>query len=249
MSSPRTETCPRTGVTFRITAETSWREQSPAPCASIEVSIDNPKCGGLFLECLVEWVRTRFDEFYVSIGDTLRVYNYMTIGKSGVGVLGFEDAHALAAEEGRRWLDRHAEMITDRLPSGAVHLVTWDVWRSHPGFVRAASGLLSLYETDGGFRALVRAELEAYLGRRRLGLESLSSDRVDLLALYLVEELAVYQLQAEMRPTVNIYPGAMPALYPALRDAASAPPALRERHFAYFELRAPERVPLPDAGT
>ncbi|HEV2755930.1 MAG TPA: tRNA-dependent cyclodipeptide synthase [Actinomycetota bacterium] len=230
--------CPVTGLEFRIIHKSNWARLPPEDvCASFEISISNSRCSSRFLTCQMNWASDRFEEFEFSIADTLRAYNYVALGHPIHGRLTLNAAQQVTKDEGRRWVEQNLPAIHAVLGNKPFRLMNWETWRSEPRFDSNFALLRSVYETDTSFRSCVDADVSAYAARQRHGHKTLDDQEMEKLALYLLEELAVYQIQAETRPTVNIYPGGMMQVFRRMGSFTEIPESLKGRHFAYFEIR------------
>src|SRR4051794_13893879 len=128
----------------------------------------------------MHWAREHFQHFEFSVGDTLKVYNYMTLGHPEHGRLAPTEAHDIAAAEGRAWLQRNREAIGLVLAPYDVPVRFWDGWKQHPGFDAAFARLLTLFDKGGVFRDTVLADISDYT--RRSGAAPLTSADANLLA-------------------------------------------------------------------
>ena len=76
--------CPETGVKYRIRRQSSWRDVPfDKRICSIEVSLDNSKCSGRYLETILRWTVPNFPNFVFSLGDTLRIHDHLALGGRG----------------------------------------------------------------------------------------------------------------------------------------------------------------------
>lgn len=235
MSKKRT-VCPATGHRFRVSKRSSWwRHSSQKFTASLEISIDNPRCSGSYLECMLLWARSRFSEFVFSIGDTLRVHNYISIGHPAYGVLNLDAANEVATTEGEQWLANNKSIIEYNLKDCSYHFIFWEQWKKHPNFESYVRTLRNLFDEDPAFQKLVLDDLEDYIRRQASDALAFAQTNLECLAEYVFEELAVYQIQAEQGAVVNIYPGGRMKVFRNASTVSSLPPTLRERHFAYLD--------------
>src|SRR5919204_1327264 len=138
--------CIESGVEYRVQSQSRWREAGPNLRASLEISISNPRCTGRFLECQLAWARRHFDSFEFSLGDTLRVHNYTTIGHPLHGRLLPEAAWRVAREEGDRWLESNGAVIQRMLATAPYAVVRWDDWKRDRGFAPRFRHLRGAYD-------------------------------------------------------------------------------------------------------
>jgi tRNA-dependent cyclodipeptide synthase len=237
--SRRFSKCPWTGLEFRINSESAWRELPlKSRWASIEISIGNPRCRGRFLECQVHWSKPLFEHVEFSVGDTLRVYNYQTLGHPALGRLSSAEARAVASGEGDEWVRQNENAIKMILGDSDYRIVRWEEWKASPNFVPYFSMLSELYRANEEFRECLLSDIFAYARRQDANAAPLSRPDANRLATYLIEELAVYQIQATIRPTVNVYPGGVMQIFKRMKEFQGMPSALVNRNFVYLEIRA-----------
>lgn len=212
-------------------AQVSW-------CASLEISIANERCRGRFLEALVYWSSQRFSAFEFSVGDTLRIYDYVTTGHPRLGRLTMPEAHAIAESEGKEWISQNYPRIEDLLHNRNYRIVTWDEWKRHPGFESNLLYLTRLCEQNESFQTTLLQDIRDYIQRKGHAVDELDRQQRGLLCTYLLEELAVYQIQAEARPTINIYPGGQLHVFRRIGSFHGMPHSLVHRNYIYFEFRS-----------
>jgi hypothetical protein len=230
----RYQVCPFTGVRFRVRTQSDWQPLASAATLSFEISINNPFCDGRYLESQLHWAQGYpFNGLVFSVGDSLNTYTYAVLGHPILGLLPIHQAEAVATSEGTDWITRNAPLIEDILGSATV--IRWNHWRATPGFDIALALYTTAYEQDQTFRSCVHEELVAFAGRR--GHEPPAGKQMDILALHILEELAVYRLQCRQGPTVILYPGSMSRLYKALHDNTQTPLGLPSLEYRYVELR------------
>lgn len=203
--------------------------------ASIEISIGNPRCYGEPLTCQVAWCLSQFGAIDFSVGDLLQVYNYTTIGHPTFGLMSESDAQATAEAEGTAWLDQHRALFADTAAECPVRVFRWRDWQRQPGFPDAVADLQRLYETQLLFRNAVTKDVSEFVRRRAH--HPPSDHDVNTLARFILEELAVYQLQTQLTSTVNVYAGSELHAERAIRRTPSASVDLARRHFAYLTIR------------
>jgi len=203
--------------------------------ASIEVSLGNPKCAGPQLACLCEWLVRHFGSFEVSVGDTLLGHNYHTIGHPVRGVVELPEALELARAEGDRWLECNESILCTRLPHD-TRIVRWDDWKAHPKFNSELGVLKASMVSDMHFMQSVMDDIVQYLSRRGVHLPSLTDSKRLHLSEYILEELAVYSIQAGERPTVNVYPGKPLDTLLNIGAFRTLPQPLRQREFCYVSI-------------
>lgn len=213
-----------------------WRGEPHRFRASLEISLGNPASTGAHLRCLCEWSAIHFGSFEVSLGDTLLSHNYTTIGHPKQGVVTMAVALDLARRDGDHWLSLNLPIIQESLPP-SVRIVRGDEWRRHSAFEPMIHALRDSLHNDPLFEASVRSDISQYLCRRDVEVSSLSKDAWMRLREYIVEELAVYAIQATERPTVNIYPGKPLKTLLNIKSFRTLPDSLRDREYCYVAIK------------
>lgn len=228
--------CTQTGHRYRVSRRSAWwRFPERNFTASMEISINNPRCSGSFLECMLTWSSSRFQNFVFSIGDTLRVHNYINVGHPRHGRLQLPQAQEVALEEGNAWVRANRDLLDNMLGDTGYELIQWDKWKKHVDFLPYVSNLRQLFDTDTAFRKLILDDLRGYLARNSWSSIEIVQSNLAGLAEYVIEELAVYQIQAEQGDIVNIYPGGQMKVFKNAADIECLPESLRGRHYAYLD--------------
>jgi tRNA-dependent cyclodipeptide synthase len=254
--STRAQICPHTGLKWNV-EKRSRPSFPPETVASFDVSMHNPRCGGRFLACQLHWAKDLFAEIQFSIGDTLQAHNYVAFGHPTAGPVSREEALALAASEGRRWHADHAAMIEAILGKCRPRYIFWDEWKDHPRFGSAVGFYQDKLLSDPVFRAAMMSDIETFLDRSRIDYELAGEDRIVRATMFLIEEMAVYELHSERDGVVHVYPGKQLKILRALRGQDGIPAPLRNLDYVYLDIREtgaddPEGVvalPVPNEST
>ena len=205
--------------------------------ASLEISVGNPSCMGEALTAQIDWARERFEWLQFSVGDTLNVHNYMSIGHPDYGVLNASEAHQRAFEEGNSWMLENVDRIAGRLPRGSYEIRRWDDWLAMSEVRACIASMVQLFRQNFGLEELLVRERLEYLRRRAIAVESLSSGDLQSLSRYVLEELAVFQYQGAQKTCVHLYPGDL-AILRRMKNLPGCPPALKEAQYVLFDVRA-----------
>jgi tRNA-dependent cyclodipeptide synthase len=233
----------RTLTGIRVLRQSRWHLRPiEARTASFEISIGNPLCRGEALAVQLDWAAPRFRRFEFSVGDTLNVYNFITIGHPRRGRLDPVVGRSVAEQEGDAWVDTETPLIGSVLPLGSWTIHRWDWWMSRPIVRKHLRTLLNLLDVDRDFRKLVDDELMAYLRRRGKGGEAMEQADAVYLHRYVLEELAVYQYQVEKSSAVHLYPG-NDLLLRRLPTIAALPDALKSVEFVLLHLSGVRPAP------
>lgn len=209
----------------------------------MEISISNPHCSDSFLECMLTWASSRFQNFVFSIGDTLRVHNYINVGHPRHGLLQLSQAQEVALEEGNAWVRTNRDLLDNMLGDTGYELIQWDKWKKHADFLTYVNNLRQSFDTNTAFRMMILDDLRGYLARNSCSSADIMKSNLTGLAEYVLEELAVYQIQAEQGDIVNIYPGGQMKVFKNAADIECLPISLRRRHFAYINFSATSHQP------
>lgn len=229
---------PSKRIRLRVRKQSAW---TSIPLdhrrAAVDISLANPKCAGEFLERQLLWARERFRTFDFSIGDTLSVHNYVSLGHPTLGRLLEGDARNTALAEGDVWLESNLPIIQSILAGAPVTVRRWDDWMTNEHVVANLAWLCHMYSVVDEFRAAVAMYVGRFLARRGVMGESLTETDRERLDRYILEELSVYQYQVEVDRAVNLYPGDDLAVYQPLAMITCLPTSLRERQYIVFGLK------------
>lgn len=204
--------------------------------ASFEISVGNERCSDDYLRAQLEWAIDKFSLFEFSVGDTLQVHNYVALGHPIRGVLDREEAHKIAKEEGDTWLEKNVPTIDEVLQGRTFELNRWDDWLSKEQVQGNLNALREMIVAYPKLESAILADASSYLSRRGKSLEDLAAGMIDELTAYVLEELAVFQYQAE-NPIVNVYPGSDLSVFRHLAQSDLLPPSLKNRDFVLLEIR------------
>lgn len=210
---------------------------------SYAISINNPRCTSLYLRCQVQWGTAYFRQFRFSVGDVVSAHSYVALGHPIYGRVSLAEATALSAAEGRAWIVQHEEAIKDIVPQVPIQFVTWQDWRNHDLFGPLLAYLRRLSQQSLRFRQLVSIDVDAYLTRRKRMTLSRNSSEYGELVDYVIEELAVRWLQAEVDgDVVIVHVGGTLRVCRNLRTITGIPPCLANHHYAFLEIRPPQCI-------
>jgi len=218
-----------------------WQSSPKEFRASFEISIGNPNCTGEPFRCIVEWASELFGSFEVSLGDTLTAYNYHVIGGPGFGRLPFDQAVLKSREAGDVWLAQNEPTLSGILGINSYRILRWDDWKKHSEFADSLRSIESYRHQDAAFQRTISEDIDAFLRRRQLSADDISDADAQFLSTFIIEEIAVYLIQAGERPTVSIYPGSPLKTEATMGRFVGLPNALRSRQFAYVEVKPPKK--------
>jgi tRNA-dependent cyclodipeptide synthase len=222
----------------RVKRQSRW-QQIPIETrhAAIEISTRNPRCTGDYLAAQLEWARDRFGAFRFIVGDTLQVHNYVILGHPQKGSVDEDAAYELCLSEGDEWIDNNHRRIGDLLKGHSFRIHRWNELMADPIVDANLRKLRSAYRSDLAIFDLVRQDVRGYLDRRHAN-TPLTDEQLRRLDLHVLEELAVFQYQAEYLNLVSIYPGASQLLLrPKYRDGLQLPQPLIDRHYITLDIK------------
>lgn len=206
--------------------------------ASIEISMGNERCKGDYLAIQLTWARDRFHDFRFSIGDTLQLHNYVVLGHPGYGRVDETHARKICLHEGDDWLEENQPIIETVLAGKQFSFIRWDELLAEPTVKGHLYQLTELYLSDEEIFSLVRQDVAGYLDRRGHRLPDLSEAQHYKLDLHVLEELAVYQYQAEELDLISVYPGSNQLLLrPKHLTVVNLPRGLKDRRYVTLDIR------------
>lgn len=206
--------------------------------ASVEISTSNPRCADACLAAQLDWATPHFSNFQFAIGDTLQVYNYLVLGHPLYGGrLSESFVRKVCAVEGDTWLEKHLPIIDSYLEERTYVIRRWDELLEEEAVRRNLRQFETLYATDKHIFDLVRQDVVGYVNRRH-PVSMLTDAQWEMLDRHVLEELAVYQYQAEFGNFVSLYPGANQLLLrPKHLASANLPDSLKGRHYVSFDIK------------
>ena len=146
--------------------------------------------------------------------------------------------HCLA--EGENWLTANLPLIRSTLGDLSFTVIRWDEWLAHPEFPGRYDELLSIYRKQGSFRDTVQSDVARYARSQTQDL--LKAEQLEELAKYVLEELAVYAIQASTGQITNVYPGGRLKIFQDLPRLPEVPVLLASRHYVYLDLKDQEVI-------
>jgi hypothetical protein len=80
-------------------------------------------------------------------------------------------------------------------------------------------------------------DIKTFLDRNRIDYELTGEDQIIRATMFLIEEIAVYQLHSERDGVVHVYPGKQLKILRALRGQEGIPAPLRNLDYVYLDIR------------
>lgn len=218
------------GYSVRVKNGSGWRRFDRV---RLMISVGQPYHEGQKLRAVVDWINRNpsIREVQVSVNDLLQRHNHIAAG------IDPQRAAAMAALEGTAWIERNETILADLRAS---HTVTrWDEWLDRPEFEPTRDAIVQYGETDAGFSAALDADAQALSERKRKRGEPVADfDRlVSHSRDYVIEELAVFALQARSVPAAEVYPGSnlASAQYLVGKNLPEPLAPLSERYFTRID--------------
>ena len=188
------------GYSVRVKNGAEWRRFARV---RLMISVGQPYHEGEKLRAVVDWINRNpaIRDVQVSVNDLLQRHNHIAAGMDK------QRASAVAALEGTAWIERNEAILADL---HAPHSFTrWDDWLARPEFEPTREAIVGFAKTDAGFSAALEADAHALSERKRKrGEDTAGFDRlVEHSRAYVIEELAVFAIQAKSTPAAEVYPG------------------------------------------
>ncbi|HEX4078297.1 MAG TPA: tRNA-dependent cyclodipeptide synthase [Rhizomicrobium sp.] len=188
------------GYSVRVKNGSGWRRFDRV---RLMISVGQPYHEGEKLRAVVDWINRNpsIREVQVSVNDLLQRHNHIAAG------IDPQRANAVSSLEGTAWIERNEATLSElRVPHSFTR---WDEWLDRPEFDPAREAIIRLSETDAGFAAALDTDAHALAERKRNRGEALNdyNRHVSHSRDYVIEELAVFALQAQSKPAAEVYPG------------------------------------------
>jgi tRNA-dependent cyclodipeptide synthase len=231
--------CNLTGIKYRISKKTDW-ETIPFDkrIVSFEISLNNQKCCGKDLLFLLNWAKSKFSHFHFCLGDTLNSYTYLALNGNILekGNNNWFDAEKKYRDLGDKWIEKNRSIIRSVIGDN-YKIYRWSLWRKHPMFNYYFESLERIISEDSYFKKIIYEDIKSYV--RRKGLLSILEDnnRIRFISNYMLEELAVYTIQAHNKNIVNLYPGSPFKIFNLINSFENIPKKLKNRHFIYIDTK------------
>jgi hypothetical protein len=230
--------CNYTGLRYKLNKRTNWNQIDYSHrIISFEISLNNPKCTGLYLECIMNWAKNNFTEFYFCLGDTLNSYTDIVLNEGEINEFENKDWYDSSKKFrslGDNWILENIENINSFFGSN-YKIFRWEEWRNHALFKYYFDTFLKLKLNNTDFRKVIYDDISDFLLRK--GFKSISSDKIDYISNYILEELSVYTIQARQENIVNVYPGSAFKIFSILNEIEGVPEELKNRNFVYMDVK------------
>lgn len=222
-----------TGVKWKVQKRS--RERFPTDAiASLDISLHNARCSGRYFRCLASIVEKKFDRVEISLGDLLQRHNYISVGHPSGGVpIPMDMAISLAKEEGERWISDHLGIIHDIFGDRAS-IRRWSSWIEREDVNRAYHYYKLAFESEPDLLRAIDIDVNRFLRFRNVREEDVD---VSKLRAYILEEIAVYNVQNSEGLYVHIYVGGELESLKALRANWRTLPPMRCYESIYFYMK------------
>lgn len=196
--------------------------------ARLDISVGKPNHEGEKFLATCSWAAARFEVIHVEVADTLQRYNLMADG------IPEDKAKAMCLGAGNEWLQRNAEALS-LLSNHVVH--RWDQWLSDPRFASTHEQIRVLYKAHEGFRGDIDRTAAGFLGRQEAMTQECWDSHLSHSIAFLLEEAAIFAIQQQTTPAVDVYPGTFMKIFDRFKREAipGAPAGLDQRLFTRID--------------
>jgi tRNA-dependent cyclodipeptide synthase len=203
-----------------IVRSPGWRNFD---ACTLGVSVNSPNWQGERFASILEFAAENFETIRIDVTDLLYRHNFMAEG------LPAGDAAARAEGFGGLWLVRHQALI-DACPV-RPHVIRWGSWYRHPDYAEVLDGFQRVAAASPLLHAAIERDVDEFLQRQSR--KPTEAKRQHSRA-YLIEELAIFTLQARALSSLKIYPGNEPACINVVRRGLVpfAPRGLEREQYA-----------------
>jgi tRNA-dependent cyclodipeptide synthase len=200
---------------------------------TLGVSVASPNWQGEHFASILDFAAGNFRTIRIDVTDRLYRHNFMAEGQSSL------EAAARAEASGGLWLARHQALINACPVKPDV--IRWGSWYQHPDYAEVLDGFVRASTESPVLRETIARDVDEFFQRQgRKPTETKRQHSRD----YLIEELAVFTLQARALPSLKLYPGKEPTCINLVRCGllAEAPRGLEREQYARikFHTRLPD---------
>jgi tRNA-dependent cyclodipeptide synthase len=218
-----------------IVNSAGWRSFD---ACTLGVSVLSPNWQHEYFASILDFAAENFKTIRVDVTDRAYRHNFMAEG------LPPADAVARAEASGALWLAQHQALI-DSCPV-KPDVIRWGAWQEHPDYPGVLGGFVRAATASPVLRNAIEQDVDEFF--QRLGREPTAAKRQRGRD-YLIEELAVFTLQARALSSLKLYPGREPRCIHVVRNGlvAEAPRGLEREQYGRikFHTRCPDVRPRP----
>lgn len=200
---------------------------------TLGVSVNSPNWEDEHFGSILDFAAENFRTIRIDVTDLLYRHNFMAEG------LPRRDAAARAEAFGGLWLARHQALI-NACPI-KPDVIRWGAWYQHRNYAEVSDGFIRAATESPILRDAIERDVDEFFQRQ--GREPTEAKRQHSRD-YLIEELAVFTLQARALSSLKLYPGNEPSCVNVVRRGlvAEAPRGLEREQYARikFHTRSPD---------
>ncbi len=207
--------CQETGLDYRIARSTPG-EYAKEIC-SIDVSLGNPRCADVGLECTLSWVKGRFAAYEFSLADTLYANVWTLLEPEKYKCFTHDELIPILTAVGDKWIEDNNSLIRKYL-GNSYKIRRWEHWRSMNGFSDISREVESLF---------LSPEWQCYLEKdihqfhtRKFGTSTITNKARCCLQRFVFDECAGYYLHSTKANVRHVYPGKSLGILRAISNAA-----------------------------
>ncbi len=208
-----------------------WRDFG---ICTLGVSVGAKNWEGKKFEAILGFAADNFDKIRLDITDAIYQHNFMAQGLDAL------EARTRANAEGTYWLARHAQIISSCKVKPEI--LRWETWYGHPDFNYILNAVRSAYQDNSEFKDLVDTDVSIYMGRHTNHSPKARAHSLD----FILEEIAVFIIQARELPSVRIYPGAGFEVFRRLRESPldGVPTGMERDKFMRVKFESRDAAPV-----
>jgi tRNA-dependent cyclodipeptide synthase len=203
-----------------IVRSPGWRSFT---ACTLGVSVNSPNWQDEHFASILDFAAANFKTIRIDVTDLLYRHNFMADRQSSL------DAAARAEASGGLWLARHQAPI-NACPVKA-DVIRWGSWYEDPDYAGVLDGFVRASNESPLLRDAIERDVDEFFQRQgRAPTETKRQHSRN----YLIEELAIFTLQARTLSSLKLYPGNEPTSINVVRRGlvAEAPRGLEREQYA-----------------
>jgi len=171
----------------------------------IGASLNNPFFTGKHFPLLIQWIDNRFPECVIIIGDYLDRYNELIFNKNDKMYSAIKTCLRKGTE-----LKKHISNELEKTKKCKFHINHWLEYYNYSSFQDKLDFLNKVFKSHKDFKDSVLGSCREFIDRQSskcLKIHVPKEKALNLSSEYIIEELAVFSILAELGFTVQVYPG------------------------------------------
>lgn len=170
-----------------------WRNHT---AATLGVSVLSPNWQGERFAAITKFTTKNFTTIRIDVTDALYRHHFIAQGMTA------EEAQNKANALGSLWLAQQQDVIHTMAIKPII--IRWQEWYSHPDYQATLDAFHTAYEKNMMLQAAIEEDVQDFYNRQ----STQPTERQMWCGRdYLIEELAIFTLQAIELPSAKIYPG------------------------------------------